>query len=49
MWIYYLLLIIAAIFFATQFYVTKKYQLVKGDSIKSSLRLILLAYITIFI
>ena len=49
MWIYYLLLIIAAIFFATQFYVTKKYQLVRGDSIKSSLRLILLAYITISI
>lgn len=49
MWIYYLLLIIAAIFFATQFYITKKYQLVRGDSIKSSLRLILLAYITISI
>ncbi len=47
--IYYIFLIISAILFGIQFFVTKKYTQYRGDTLKNTLWLSLLAYITIAI
>ena len=47
MWFYYLLLFVSALIFSSQFLITKQYQRYKGESLYTTVKLSLFAYLTI--
>ena len=47
MWIYYFLLFVSALIFSSQFLITKQYQRYRGESLFSTVKLSLFAYLTI--